>query len=98
MEEARRLGDKYAPEEMKRRSIQTFRPITTPVKLPQVLESSAAELIKLAKDNMDKFDKDEKERVNFFINSLEDKYDKNTSTALRLELHRKGLFRVGKGD
>ena len=47
------------------------------------------------------FDKDEKERVNFFINSLENKYDKNIVTALRLEigkLYRKGLLRVGKGD
>ena len=37
MEEARRLGNKYAPEEMGRRSIQTFLPITTPVKIPKVI-------------------------------------------------------------
>jgi|9_EtaG_2_1085328.scaffolds.fasta_scaffold06263_5 hypothetical protein len=83
----------FMPEEMGRRSVQALLPITR--------DNDMADLIKLAKDNMDKFDKDEKERVNFFINSLENKYDKNIVTALRLEigkLYRKGLLRVGKVD
>ena len=83
----------FMPEEMGRRSVQAFLPITR--------DNEMADLIKLGKDNMDKFDKDEKERVNFFINSLENKYDENTVTALRLEigkLYRKGLLRVGKVD
>ena len=81
---------RYAPEEMGRRSVQALLPITR--------DNEMADLIKLAKDNMDKFDKDEKERVKFFIDSLKDKYDRNTFTALKIELHKKGLLRVGKVD
>lgn len=48
--------------------------------------------IKLAKDNMDKFDKNEKEIVRLLIESLENKYDKDTLEALKFELKQKDLF------
>ena len=56
-------------------------------------EENVSNFIKLAKDNMGKFDKDEKKIVNYLINSLEDKYDKNTFEALRFELKKKDLIR-----
>ena len=57
-------------------------------------EENVSNFIKLAKDNMGKFDKDEKKIVNYLINSLEDKYDKNTFEALRFELKKKDLIRA----
>jgi|TARA_R100000482_G_scaffold69274_1_gene26085 hypothetical protein len=57
-------------------------------------EENVSYFIKLAKDNMGKFDKDEKKIVNYLINSLEDKYDKNTFEALRFELKKKDLIRA----
>ena len=57
-------------------------------------EENVSYFIKLAKDNMGKFDKDEKKIVNYLINSLEDKYDKNTFEALRFELKKKDLLRA----
>jgi|TARA_Y100000114_G_C11761014_1_gene329739 hypothetical protein len=57
-------------------------------------EENVSNFIKLAKDNMDKFDKDEKKIVNYLINSLENKYDKNTFEALRFELKKKDLLRA----
>ena len=57
-------------------------------------EENVSNFIKLAKDNMGKFDKDEKKIVNYLINSLEDKYDKNTFEALRFELKKKNLIRA----
>ena len=55
-------------------------------------EEKVSNFIKLAKDNMDKFDKDEKKIVNYLINSLEDKYDKNIFESLRFELKKKDLL------
>ena len=57
-------------------------------------EENVSNFIKLAKDYMGKFDKDEKKIVNYLINSLEDKYDKNTFEALRFELKKKDLIRA----
>ena len=57
-------------------------------------EENVSNFIKLAKDNMGKFDKDEKKIDKYLNNSLEDKYDKNTFEALRFELKKKDLIRA----
>jgi len=57
-------------------------------------EKGLSNFIRLAQDNMDKFDKEEKKLIRFFIKSLEDKYDKNTFEALRFELKKKDLLRA----
>jgi hypothetical protein len=43
---------------------------------------------------LDALDEDEKKIVNYLINSLENKYDKNTFEALRFELKKKDLLRA----
>lgn len=59
-----------------------------------ILKNDASNFIRLAQDNMDKFDEDEKKLIRFYINSLEDKYDKDTLEALRFELKKKDLLRA----
>mgnify|MGYP003127522387 CR=1 FL=1 len=61
-------------------------------------EEKVSNFIKLAKDNIDKFDKDEEKMVNYLINSLEDKYDRNTFEALKFELNKKELLSRGSPD
>ena len=51
-------------------------------------------VIRLAQDNMDKFDEEEEKLIRFYIKSLEDKYDKDTFEALRFELKKKDLLRA----
>tara|TARA_R100000700_G_C3120585_1_gene109754 strand:+ start:545 stop:778 length:234 start_codon:yes stop_codon:yes gene_type:complete len=55
-------------------------------------EEKVSNFIKLAKNNMDKFNEDEKIMVNYLINFLEDKYDRNIFEALRFELKKKDLI------
>tara|TARA_R110000744_G_C19218829_1_gene546888 strand:+ start:42 stop:254 length:213 start_codon:yes stop_codon:yes gene_type:complete len=57
-------------------------------------EKGISNFIRLAQDNMDKFDEDEKKIINYYIKSLENKYDKNTFEALRFELKKKDLLRA----
>ena len=45
-----------------------------------------------AKDNLDKFNEEEKKLVMSYIKSLENKYDKNTLYSLATELHKKNLL------
>ena len=59
-----------------------------------ILKNNASNFIRLAQDNMDKFDEEEKKLIRFYIKSLEDKYDKDTFEALRFELKKKDLLRA----
>ena len=45
-----------------------------------------------AKNNLDKFNEEEKNLVVSYINSLENKYDKNTLYSLATEMHKKNLL------
>jgi len=85
MEEARKLGEKYAPKDMEEARTNKNK-------------KAVSNIIRLAQDNMDKFDKEEKELIGYYIKSLEGKYDKNTFTALKFELGRKDLLRRGSPD
>ena len=57
-----------------------------------IIKNNASNFIRLAQDNMDKFDEEEKKLIRFYIKSLEDKYDKDTFEALRFELKKKDLL------
>jgi|TARA_R100000149_G_scaffold54984_1_gene24227 hypothetical protein len=59
-----------------------------------IVKNNASNFIRLAQDNMDKFDEEEKKLIRFYIKSLEDKYDKDTFEALRFELKKKDLLRA----
>ena len=63
-----------------------------------IVKNNASKLIKLAQDNMDKFDEDEKKLIEFYIKSLENKFDKERFEALKFELGRKDLLRRGSPD
>tara|TARA_R100000152_G_C6718261_1_gene144667 strand:- start:667 stop:909 length:243 start_codon:yes stop_codon:yes gene_type:complete len=63
-----------------------------------IVKNNASKLIRLAQDNMDKFDEDEKKLIGFYIKSLENKFDKGRFEALKFELGRKGLLRRGSPD
>tara|TARA_R100000734_G_C3303519_1_gene94043 strand:+ start:79 stop:312 length:234 start_codon:yes stop_codon:yes gene_type:complete len=45
-----------------------------------------------AKNNLDKFNEEEKKLVMSYIESLENKYDKNTLFLLATEMHKKDLL------
>tara|TARA_R110000782_G_scaffold158549_1_gene250664 strand:- start:24 stop:230 length:207 start_codon:yes stop_codon:yes gene_type:complete len=57
-----------------------------------ILKNDASNFIRLAQDSMDKFDEEEKKLIRFYINSLENKYDKDTLEALKFELKKKDLL------
>lgn len=59
-----------------------------------IVKNNASNFIRLAQDNIDKFDEEEKKLIRFYIRSLEDKYDKNTLEALKFELKKKDLLRA----
>ncbi len=63
-----------------------------------IVKNNASNFIRLAQDNMDKFDEEEKKLIRFYIKSLEDKYDKNTLEALKFELNKKELLSRGSPD
>ena len=63
-----------------------------------IVKNNASKLIRLAQDNMDKFDENEKKLIGFYIKSLENKFDKGRFEALKFELNKKELLSRGSPD